>query len=104
VAVIRAHEFISLDGVIDTPSWTFDYGLDPKMGEAIGRCMGSIQGTVRERQRDFGLDVTRTDLVRYSLGAGVALQVAIRHPSRVRRLAGMPATYRSDGRRLVTLR
>jgi pimeloyl-ACP methyl ester carboxylesterase len=50
------------------------------------------------------LDVTQTDLVRYSLGAGVALQVAIRYPSRVRRLAGMPATYRSDGRRLVTLR
>lgn len=34
---IHVHEFISLDGVIDTPSWTFDYGFDPKMGEAIGR-------------------------------------------------------------------
>jgi dihydrofolate reductase len=33
------HEFISLDGVIDTPTWTFDYGFDPKMGEAIARCM-----------------------------------------------------------------
>ena len=30
------YEFMSLDGVIDTPSWTFDYGFDPKMGEAIG--------------------------------------------------------------------
>jgi dihydrofolate reductase len=29
------HEFMSLDGVIDTPTWTFDYGFDPKMGEAI---------------------------------------------------------------------
>jgi dihydrofolate reductase len=37
---IRVHEFISLDGVIDTPSWTFDHGYDPKMGEAISRCMG----------------------------------------------------------------
>jgi len=28
---------MSLDGVIDAPTWTFDYGFDPKMGEAIGR-------------------------------------------------------------------
>src|SRR5438552_7286054 len=27
---------MSLDGVIDAPTWTFDYGFDPKMGEAIG--------------------------------------------------------------------
>jgi dihydrofolate reductase len=27
---------MSLDGVIDTPTWTFEYGFDPKMGEAIG--------------------------------------------------------------------
>src|SRR5918911_409246 len=27
---------MSLDGVIDTPTWTFDYGLHPKMGEVIG--------------------------------------------------------------------
>ena len=33
---IHVHEFISLDGVIDAPTWTFDYGFDPKMGEAIG--------------------------------------------------------------------
>ena len=33
---IRVHEFISLDGVIDTPSWTFEFGFDPRMGEAIG--------------------------------------------------------------------
>jgi dihydrofolate reductase len=33
---IHVHEFISADGVIDTPTWTFDYGFDPKMGEAIG--------------------------------------------------------------------
>jgi dihydrofolate reductase len=33
---IHVHEFMSADGVIDTPSWTFDYGFDPQMGEAIG--------------------------------------------------------------------
>src|ERR671933_1830045 len=27
---------MSLDGVIDAPTWTFDYGFDPKMGETIG--------------------------------------------------------------------
>ena len=33
---IHVHEFMSLDGVIDAPTWTFDYGFDPKMGETIG--------------------------------------------------------------------
>jgi dihydrofolate reductase len=42
------HEFATLDGVIDAPTWTFDYGFDPKMGEAIaavtGRCSGILLG------------------------------------------------------------
>ena len=33
---IHVHEFMSLDGVIDTPVWTSDFGFDPQMGEAIG--------------------------------------------------------------------
>ncbi|HEY7206747.1 MAG TPA: dihydrofolate reductase family protein [Gaiellaceae bacterium] len=41
---------MSLDGVIDAPTWTFDYGFDPKMGEAIGavteRCRGILLGRV----------------------------------------------------------
>jgi dihydrofolate reductase len=36
VGKINVHEFMSLDGVIDEPRWTFEYGWDPKMGEAIG--------------------------------------------------------------------
>ena len=36
MGAILVHEFMSLDGVIDTPTWTFDYGFDPRMGEAIG--------------------------------------------------------------------
>jgi dihydrofolate reductase len=36
MGAIHVHEFISLDGVIDTPTWTFDFGFDPEMGEAIG--------------------------------------------------------------------
>jgi dihydrofolate reductase len=42
------HEFISLDGVIDTPTWTFDYGFEPRMGAAISavteRCRGILLG------------------------------------------------------------
>jgi dihydrofolate reductase len=45
---INVHEFMSLDGVIDTPSWTAEYGFDPQMGEAIGavtaRCDGILLG------------------------------------------------------------
>ena len=36
---IVVHEFITLDGVIEDPSWSMEYGLDPKMGDAIGRIM-----------------------------------------------------------------
>ena len=35
MGAISVHEFMSLDGVIDAPTWTFDYGFDPRMGEAI---------------------------------------------------------------------
>ena len=45
---IHVHEFMTIDGVIDAPTWTFDYGFDPKMGEAIGavtqRCRGILLG------------------------------------------------------------
>ena len=32
---IHVHEFMSADGVIDAPVWTFEYGFHPMMGEAI---------------------------------------------------------------------
>jgi dihydrofolate reductase len=48
VGAIQVHEFMSLDGVIDAPTWTFEYGFDPKMGAAIGavteRCRGILLG------------------------------------------------------------
>ena len=40
MATIAVHEFISLDGVFENPSWTFEYGFDPKMGETIGAITG----------------------------------------------------------------
>jgi len=36
---IAVHEFVSLDGVFESPSWTAEYPFDPKMGEAIMRIM-----------------------------------------------------------------
>ena len=49
MAEIHVHEFISLDGVIDTPSWTFDYGFDPSMGEAIGAVTARSAGILLGR-------------------------------------------------------
>jgi dihydrofolate reductase len=35
MGAILVHEFMTLDGIIDAPTWTFDFGFDPKMGETI---------------------------------------------------------------------
>lgn len=43
------------------------------------------------------LGLARADVFGYSLGAGVAVQLAIRHPARVRRLVAMSVTYDSAG-------
>ena len=40
MGAIHVHEFMSLDGVIDAPTWTFDYGFDPKMGETLAAITG----------------------------------------------------------------
>jgi dihydrofolate reductase len=39
VGRIAAHEFMTLDGVIEMPTWTAEYPFDPRMGEAITRLM-----------------------------------------------------------------
>jgi dihydrofolate reductase len=49
VGAIRVHEFVTLDGVIDTPSWTMAYGFDPRMGEAIAGIMGGCEGILLGR-------------------------------------------------------
>ena len=46
---IHVHEFMSLDGVIDAPTWTFEYGFDPQMGEAIGAVTARSQGILLGR-------------------------------------------------------
>lgn len=43
------------------------------------------------------LEVKRADVMGYSQGGGVALQLAIRHPALVGKLVSMSATFRKDG-------
>src|SRR5690349_4000572 len=47
---IKAHEFISVDGVYESPSWTMEFSFDPKMGEAIGAVVGSCKGLLLGRR------------------------------------------------------
>ena len=46
---LHVHEFTTLDGVVDAPTWTFDYGFDPKMGETIGALSQRSQGILLGR-------------------------------------------------------
>jgi len=43
------------------------------------------------------LQVERADVMGYSQGGGVALQLALRHPALVNKLVSLSATYRKDG-------
>jgi len=49
MGAVHVHEFMSLDGVIDTPVWTAEYGFDPRMGEAIGAVVGASRGILLGR-------------------------------------------------------
>jgi len=50
MGTIKVHEFIALDGIFDDPSWTAEFGFDPKMGEALGAVMGSCQAILLGRR------------------------------------------------------
>ena len=41
MAIIRAHEFISLDGDCESPVWTMEFGFDPQMGETLAEITGA---------------------------------------------------------------
>lgn len=43
------------------------------------------------------LKLARADLIGYSMGGGVAMQVAVRHPDQVRRVVVISSTFRRDG-------
>jgi dihydrofolate reductase len=50
MGTIAVHEFITLDGVMDNPSWSFDYPFDPRMGEAIAAVMGACKAILLGRK------------------------------------------------------
>jgi dihydrofolate reductase len=47
---IVVHEFISLDGVIENPAFTFDYPFVPEMGEAIAQAMAPCKAILLGRK------------------------------------------------------
>ena len=49
MANINVHEFMTLDGVIDAPTWTFEYGFDPKMGEDLAVLTGASKAILLGR-------------------------------------------------------
>ena len=49
MGAIQVHEFMSLDGVIDTPMWTAEYGFLPRMGEIIEGVMSRSSGILLGR-------------------------------------------------------
>jgi pimeloyl-ACP methyl ester carboxylesterase len=49
------------------------------------------------------LEIANADVVGYSMGGGIALQLAIRHPALVRKLVVASTTFRSDGMHTAAL-
>ena len=56
MGAIHVHEFMSLDGVVDAPTWTFDYGFDDKMGERIGAVTERSNGILLGRTTYEGFE------------------------------------------------
>jgi dihydrofolate reductase len=50
MATIAVHEFISADGVFESPSWTFEFGFDPRMGETLGAITGAASAILLGRR------------------------------------------------------
>jgi dihydrofolate reductase len=47
---IAVHEFITADGVIETPRWTLDYPFEPNPSDAIGRITESSNAILLGRR------------------------------------------------------
>lgn len=50
MTAIKVHEFMSLDGVVENPSWTFEFGFDPKMGETLAAITGGSSAILLGRK------------------------------------------------------
>ena len=47
---IAVHEFVSLDGVYENPTWTAEFGFDPKMGETLAAITGGSDAILLGRR------------------------------------------------------
>ena len=52
MAIIAAHEFISIDGVFESPTWTFEFGFDPKMAGKPSHGITADSDTILLRPHD----------------------------------------------------
>lgn len=50
MSTIRAHEFVSLDGVYEDPSWTQPFGFTDAMGQTIGALTASSSALLLGRR------------------------------------------------------
>jgi pimeloyl-ACP methyl ester carboxylesterase len=93
-----------------TNNWT---GMIPQLAKSRRVIAVEMQGHGRtaDINRDFSyenladdvaalldyLKIERADVLGYSMGGGVAMQVAIRHPEKVRKVVSVSAVFRHDG-------
>jgi dihydrofolate reductase len=49
VGAIKVHEFTTVDGVVDVPMWTVDYGFPDDLSDSIGALTGSSTGILLGR-------------------------------------------------------
>jgi dihydrofolate reductase len=49
MGAITVHEFTTVDGVVDTPRWTMDYGFPDDLAASIGALTGSASGILLGR-------------------------------------------------------
>jgi pimeloyl-ACP methyl ester carboxylesterase len=93
-----------------TNNWTGWIGELSKTRKVIAVEMQG-HGRTADIERDFShenladdvaalldhLEIPRADLIGYSMGGGVAMQCAIRHPEKVRKVVSISAVFRHDG-------
>ncbi len=49
MGAIKVHEFTTVDGVVDAPMWTVDYGFPDDLAASIGALTGSASGILLGR-------------------------------------------------------
>jgi dihydrofolate reductase len=49
MGAIKVHEFTTVDGVVDAPMWTMDYGFPDDLSATIGALTGSASGILLGR-------------------------------------------------------